>query len=274
MSDAPATLEGWFVSHDRWTIDWRRWRAVPKAQREAAVKELTSALHAIATTGVGRGDSAVYGVLGQKGDLCFLHFRDSLGALKEAEFAVRNLAIADYLLPAGAYLSVIEVGLYEATAMAQRKLAERGLTTAAPEWDAAFAAEMATQTSRLETRLRPVIPSSAWLCFYPMNKRRGEQDNWYALDAEARRILMRGHGKVGHRYHGQVTQIIGGSIALDDWEWGVSLFADDPVTFKKLVTEMRYDPASSRYAEFGPFVVGRRLLIADLPDFFAGSLPA
>lgn len=274
MTEAPQTLEGWFVSHDRWTIDWRRWMYLSDSQREAAAAEVVQALHAVATTGAGQGDSALYGVLGQKGDLCFVHFRESLEALKEAELAVRSLAIAEVLIPAGAYISVVEVGLYEATALAQRRLAERGIAPESAEWEAAFTDEMAVQRSRLESRLRPVIPSSRWLCFYPMNKRRDGADNWYILDPEARRAMMRGHGRVGHRYHGQVTQIIGGSIGFDDWEWGVSLFADDALVFKKLITDMRYDPASARFADFGPFVLGRRLVAADIPAFFAGSMPS
>jgi len=272
-NDAPQTLEGWYVLHDLWRIDQQRWRKAPEGQREAVGGQLSAALAAVALQGAGVGDSAAYAVVGQKADLLFLHWRRSLDELKQAELAVRGLAVAEYLQPAGSYVSVIEVGLYEATAIAQKKLADAGITAGSPQYQTAFEQEMAIQCARLEARLHPVIPSTRYSCFYPMNKRRGEAHNWYALSLDERRNLMRGHGRVGHKYHHQVTQVVSGSIGLDDWEWAVTLFADDPLVFKKLVTEMRYDPASSRYAEFGSFLVGSRLLPADLPRFLDGRMP-
>jgi len=105
-----------------------------------------------------------------------------------------------------------------------------------------------------------------------MSKRRGEQVNWFDLPADERAELMRGHGAIGRKYAGQVVQVISGSVGLDDWEWGVTLFADDPLVFKKLVYEMRFDPASSRYALFGPFYVGIRFAPAVLPDVMRGAV--
>ncbi|MGC4054366.1 MAG: heme-dependent peroxidase [Paludibaculum sp.] len=272
-NDAPQTLEGWYVLHDLWRVDQRRWRQAAEGQREAAGGQLAGALAAVAKEGAGAGDSAAYAVVGQKADLLFIHWRRSVDELKQAELALRGLAVADYLQPAGSYLSVIEAGLYEATAIAQKKLADAKLAPGTPAYQEAFDKEMEVQRKRLEARLRPVIPSARYSCFYPMSKRRGETRNWYDLPLEERRALMRGHGKVGHKYHDDVTQVVSGSIGLDDWEWAVTLFADDPLVFKKLVTEMRYDPASSRYAEFGSFVVGSRLQPGDLPRFLDGRMP-
>lgn len=271
--EAPQTSEGWFVLHDLWRIDQRRWRLAAEGQREAAGGQFAAALAAVAKDGVGAGDSAAYAVVGQKADLLFLHWRRGLDELKQTELALRSLAVSEFLQPAGSYLSVIEVSLYEATAIAQKKLADAGISAGSAAYQDAFAQEMAIQRQRLENRLHPVIPSARHVCFYPMSKRRGETHNWYALSSEERRALMRGHGKVGHKYHTQVTQVISGSIGFDDWEWAVTLFADDPLVFKKLVTEMRYDPASSRYAEFGSFLVGSRLQPADLPGFLGGRMP-
>jgi chlorite dismutase len=107
-----------------------------------------------------------------------------------------------------------------------------------------------------------------------MSKQRGETHNWYALPMEERRQLMRGHGMVGRKYAGQVTQIISGSVGFDAWEWGVSLFADDPLVFKKLVYEMRFDPASALYALFGDFYVGLRFQPAELGAVLSGTLPS
>ena len=109
-----------------------------------------------------------------------------------------------------------------------------------------------------QARLFPQLPPEGKdaFCFYPMSKRRGEQDNWYALDFEARKELMMGHGKVGRTFHGRVTQVITGSTGLDDYEWGVTLFGVHPDDLKECVYEMRFDEASALYAEFGPFYTG------------------
>ena len=92
-----------------------------------------------------------------------------------------------------------------------------------------------------------------------MNKKRDLSDNWYMLDMEERRSLMRSHGMIGRSYAGKVKQIICGSVGFDDWEWGVTLFSDDALQFKKLVYEMRFDEVSARYGEFGSFYVGSLL---------------
>ena len=96
-----------------------------------------------------------------------------------------------------------------------------------------------------------------YICFYPMSKRRVPGQNWYAQTLDERSRLMQAHGRTGRRYAGRVVQIITGSIGFEAWEWGVTLFAADPLDFKKLVTDMRFDEVSATYAEFGDFFVGR-----------------
>ena len=103
----------------------------------------------------------------------------------------------------------------------------------------------------MKTRLFPSIPANRYACFYPMDRKRGEEKNWYTLPMQERQRQMNEHGMVGRRYAGEVRQIISGSIGFDDWEWGVDLFADDPVVFKKLIYEMRFDQVSAEYALFG-----------------------
>ena len=104
-----------------------------------------------------------------------------------------------------------------------------------------------------------------------MDRRRGEDKNWYTLPIEERQRQMEEHGMVGRRYAGKVQQIITGSIGFDDWEWGVDLFADDPLVFKKLIYEMRFDEVSAVYALFGQFFVGVRVPVAKLGEWAAGS---
>jgi len=132
---------------------------------------------------------------------------------------------------------------------------------------------MQEQERRVEGRLFLEVPPRRHVCFYPMSKRRGEAKNWYTVPFEERARMMRDHGVVGRRFAGAVTQIISGSIGFDDWEWGVDLFADDPMVFKKLVYEMRFDEASAWYAEFGPFYVGLQFSPSELPKFLEGEVP-
>lgn len=271
-SDAPETLEGYYVLHDVYVVEWARWRALPAGERATIAGEAADWLAAAA--GAEKGDSAVYSLLTQKGDLLFLHYRESPDELNRVELSLHKLRLYDCLKPAYSFLSVIEIGLYELTAMARKKLADQGIAPNSEIFEELYETEMAKQQQRVQARLFRKIPPERYLCFYPMNKRRGEQVNWYALSLEQRRDLMRGHGRIGHKYHNEVTQIIGGAIGLDDWEWGVSLHAEDPLVFKKLVHEMRFDPSSALYAEFGPFYVGIRLLPEGLPDLLSGRLPA
>ena len=100
-------------------------------------------------------------------------------------------------------------------------------------------------------RLWPEIPRAKYACFYPMDRRRGESKNWYEESLADRQRMMEKHGAIGRRYAGEVRQIISGSIGLDDWEWGVDLFSEDPAVFKRLIYEMRFDEVSAVYALFG-----------------------
>ena len=254
--EVPQTLEGWYVLHDVWHFDWSGWRALNSSDRTAAAGEAVRWLTEAARTL--RGDSALYSVVSQKGDLMFVHYRESPEALNAVELGLRSLALFRHLRPAYSYLSVIEASLYEVAAIAGKRIADRGLQRGTPEFDAAYAAELERQKGHMNERLFRDVPPQRYVCFYPMNKRRGEHVNWYTLPLAERRAMMRSHGTIGHKYIEQVTQVISGSVGLDDWEWGVSLHADDPLVFKKLVYEMRFDPVSALYAEFGPFYVGLR----------------
>jgi hydrogen peroxide-dependent heme synthase len=115
-------------------------------------------------------------------------------------------------------------------------------------------------------RLTPDFPPYRAMCFYPMNKRRGERNNWFTLSPRERAELMESHGTTGRKYAGRIVQMITGAMGLDDWEWGVTLFAHDPLQFKKLVYEMRFDRVSALYADFGPFYTGIRTAPDDLAD--------
>ncbi|MFD2613708.1 hydrogen peroxide-dependent heme synthase [Paenibacillus gansuensis] len=237
MSEAAQTLEGWYALHDFRMIDWSAWKRASEADREAALDELHSFLSV--WTGVEErkeGSTAFYSIVGQKADFVFMHLRETLEELNELETAFNKTRLAEYTIPVYSYVSIVELSNY----MAQ------------PGTDP-------MQNPEVAARLKPALPKSKHICFYPMNKRREGSDNWYMLSMDERKTMMRSHGMIGRSYAGRVKQIITGSVGFDDWEWGVTLFSDDALTFKKLVYEMRFDEVSARYGDFGTFYVGNLL---------------
>jgi peroxiredoxin len=264
---APYTLEGFPVLHQFFRVKREVLNSRSAAERAATVEAAAASF--VSMNRSEEGETALFTQLGHKGDLIAIHFRRTLDELAEAERAVQRLALSEFLEQSSSYVSVIEIGLYETTAKLHAELKERRVEPHSPEWRAAVAAELAVQREKLGSRLRPKIPDRRYVCFYPMSKRRAGADNWYMLPLVERQRLMHEHGLIGRRYAGRVNQIISGSIGFDDWEWGVDLFADDPLVFKQLVYEMRFDESSARYAEFGPFFVGIRLDPAQLAEVFA-----
>jgi hydrogen peroxide-dependent heme synthase len=259
---APNTLEGYSVLHQFFRIRRPQWNALEQSRRTGIIENAEHAFAAMERRE--DGQTAIFSQLGHKGDLIAIHFRRGLDELNAAQLQVGRLALSEYLEPTTSYVSVVEIGLYEATVKLHAELAARGVKPHSPEWIKAVSDDLEEQRHKLGVRLWPTVPDRRYVCFYPMNKRRSGSDNWYSLPIEERQLLMREHGMIGRRYAGQVTQVISGSIGFDDWEWGVDLFADDPLVFKKLVYEMRFDESSARYAEFGPFYIGIRLPPAEL----------
>jgi len=271
-SQAPLTLEGHYLLHQMFHLDRSRWNRLEGSARLKVGGE-AAALITEMEKGV-EGASCAVATLGHKADLMLLHFRRDLAELHEAQLRVSLLGLSEYLEPAGSYVSVVELGLYELTVKIHEELEGRGLRPQTPEFERALSEELARQKERMKGRLAPAIPPRRHVCFYPMNKKRGEVKNWYAEPVRRRAELMREHGMIGRRWAEQVTQIISGSIGFDDWEWGVDLFADNPLVFKKLVYEMRFDEASAWYGEFGPFWVGLQFSGSELLSFLDGRCPA
>jgi chlorite dismutase len=270
LPDAPLTLEGSSVLHQMFRIRRPAWRSLEASRRESLAREASAALEAMEQ--MESGASALFCEIGHKADLILVHFRREFDDLAATQLKLANLPLYEFLEPAGSYLSVVELGLYEATVALHARLGEKGIVPHSPQWNQAVEAELHNQRLKLVERLWPAIPPRRYLCFYPMSKKRDEQKNWYRLPMQERRRLMHDHGLIGRRYAGQVTQIISASTGLDDWEWGVDLFADDPMVFKRLIYEMRFDEASADYALFGPFFVGIRVAARALGDLLAGNL--
>jgi chlorite dismutase len=208
-------------------------RVTPRVDGEAvaaAVKACQAEEHQVVT----------FAVLGHKAQLGFMALGPDLWRLQQLQAALQaaGLEVAD------SYVSLTEVSEYA-----------QGMP---PEM--------------LDARLHPELPPAGKtaLCFYPMSKRREPGQNWYSLPYDERKELMYGHGAKGREYAGRILQVITGSTGLDDWEWGVTLFATDPVDLKRCVYEMRFDPASAVYAEFGAFTTG---LIGSIDEVLARVLP-
>ena len=267
----PLTIEGYSVLHQMMRVRWPAWRELPAAQKNEVVAEAGAALAKMEQNSAGQ--SGLYSLLGHKGDLLLVHFRQSFDELNRAELQLAQLRLSDYLEPTTSYLSIIELGLYESTIKAYRELLDRGVEPHSEEWKRGIQKVLERQKEAMHPRLFPELPKHRYICFYPMDRRRGEDKNWYTLPIEERARQMNKHGLVGRRYAGEVKQIITGSIGFDDWEWGVDLWADDPLVFKKLIYEMRFDEVSAVYALFGHFYVGVRCPAENLGKLLSGELP-
>lgn len=255
----PETLEGWYALHQTWRLDRAAWRALAPEERRRLTNAAAATLARL-TTPTDRGWSAIVNLVGATEDVMVLHFRATLDELGDAQREFNALELSDWLTLESTFLSVTEAGMYHLSARLAKEATARGGSVGDVEYrtamEQALVAEREGEHAR--RRLYPSLPEGMpYVCFYPMDKRREAEQNWYTLPLEERSRLMYGHGTTGRRYAGQVMQVITGAIGFDAWEWGVTLFARDPLSFKKLVTEMRFDEASAKYAEFGEFWVGK-----------------
>ena len=253
--EPPHTDEGWYALHDLRTIDWDAWRDAPQRTRDRAIEEGTAYLDACESIPADEGTSAVFSVLGTDADLLVVHLRPSLADLDTLKRRFEHTALAEFTDRTDSFVSVTEASGYGTP-----EFFEEGPEAVDPGI-----------RRYIESRLEPRMPDAEYLCFYPMDKRRDPEHNWYDLPFDERADHMSSHGDIGREYAGKVTQIVTSAIGFDDWEWGVTLFADDPKQVKRLLYEMRFDPSTSLYAEFGPFYFARRFPPADLGAFLAGE---
>jgi chlorite dismutase len=268
----PLTLEGAHVLHQFFRFDWKAWRSLGIAEREKLGSGFASLLQGLERSADGKVQTALFSELGHKGDLVLVHFRNSLEELNQIELDLAQTALYDYLTPTHSYVSVVELGLYESTRKTYEAAAGKGYQQHSAEWNTEVAESLKRGAEAMKMRLFPSVPDTKYLCFYPMDRKRGEQVNWYTVPFAERQRMMHEHGMIGRRYGDHVRQIISGSIGYDDWEWGVDLFADDAVVFKKLIYEMRFDEVSAVYALFGQFFIAVRLPVDKLGSWLQGKL--
>ena len=247
MSEAAETLDGWYSLHLFYAIGWATFRLVPEEERETMITEFKNFVNTQSEARTTHtGDQAVYNITGQKADLLLWFLRPEMKELNAIENELNKLRIADFFIPTYSYVSVVELSNYLA-----------GKSDEDPY-----------ENPHVKARLYPELPHAEYICFYPMDKRRNETYNWYMLPMEERKSLMYNHGMIGSKYAGKIKQFITASVGFDDFEWGVTLFSDDILQFKKIVYEMRFDETTARYGEFGSFYVGHILKSEDFNQFF------
>jgi hydrogen peroxide-dependent heme synthase len=245
MNQAMKTIEGWYCLHDFRMFDWEKWKSASEEEREHAIyeiKELINKWDRIESEQ--RGSHSVYTIVGQKADIMFMILRPTMKELNIVETEFSKTSFANFTKPAYSYLSVIEKSSYSQAATN-------------PYEDPAMLA-----------KLYPVIPKTEYVCFYPMSKLRGEKANWFMLPMEERKRLMFEHIDTGKPYTDQVKRIVTGSVGFDDYEWGVTLFSNDALQFKKLIYETRFDEVSAVYGIFGSFFIGNLLKQEEMEQLF------
>ncbi len=253
----PETLEGWYALHQIYRIDRERNRPAGSAESDVFNRREDSA----------GGWSEAVSLIGSTSDVMFIHFRPTLDAIGDVQRELASQPWMRRLVPTYSFLSVTEAGLYHMTAKIADEALARGGEVGDKEYHAAIKTRAASERENpyVQKRLYPERPvAMPYVSFYPMSKRRAVGQNWYSLPIAERSRLMHEHGLSGRRYAGRVQQVITGAIGFDLWEWGVTLFAGDPLDFKKIVSEMRFDVASAEYAEFGPFYVGKVGALAEV----------
>ena len=255
--------EGLGALHLFYRIDLAAWQAKKASEREAALDRLEE------TVVIARQQPQTQVVtlsMFAHADIGFMILTPDLQYLNRLEKNISAALGADVLIPEFTYLSMTEGSEYTMTD--EQYALEIEQTQKLKRGSAEFEAALVTFRERIKQyrydRLYPVLPEWEYFCFYPMSKRRVPSQNWYALEFEKRRELMLGHMRVGRTYAGKVRQLVTGSTGLDDWEWGVTLFAHDPYEIKAIVYEMRFDEVTHTYGEFGPFYNGLPLPLREI----------
>jgi hydrogen peroxide-dependent heme synthase len=256
--------QGIHVMHLFYRIDRARWAQLgtegalqAQSKLEALCAANSNPSHPRLTT---------YANVGGKADLVFMIYAAELGQVGQIHRDLEACFAPGVLQTVFSYLSITELTEYMPTEEDSRQMLINQ-EKLSPDSDAfkTRMAESAKKRAEYEHyRLYPEMPDWEVMGFYPMNKRRSGNDNWYSLDFAARKKLMGGHARVGRKYAGRISQLISGSTGIDDWEWGVTLMAHQVDALKEIVYEMRFDEVSARYGEFGTFYVNIRLQPADL----------
>jgi peroxiredoxin len=267
MADKAAPIipeQGWHCLHLFYRVDHAQWQLLSPEEQRAAKVAFSEAVQEIRASE--NTQLLTLSIVTPKADLGFMLITPDL---HKANFFEKQLSLSlgpRVLEPVYSYLSLTEESEYVTTAeqYAVTLENEQNLKRGAPKFEEAIKAFGERMKHYTRERVYPTLPDWPVVCFYNMSKRRGETRNWYVLPYDERRRLMQGHAKVGREFAGNVKQLITGSTGLDDAEWGVTLFARDTFQIKKIVYEMRFDPVSAQFADFGEFFIGIQLSLDEL----------
>lgn len=238
MVEPVETMDGWYCLHDLRQLDWALWKKLTSEERDLAIKEFQDLMADWQKIEDEKnGSQSLYKTIGHKADLMFMFLRPTVEELLELETAISKTILGDFLIPTFSYFSIVELAKYR------------------PEKDGVDPASL----PETQARLKPILPRWNFISFYPMSRRRMGEENWYTLSKADRGKLLYEHSMTGRKYAGKVQQIITGSIGLEKWEWGVTLFAHDALQLKKIVYEMRFDEVTAKYGEFDEFYIGSHL---------------
>ena len=256
--------EGWHVLHLFYKIDHAQWALLTPEEQRAAKTHLSEVAQEVRATP--ETQLLIFCMVSPKADLGFMLLTPDLHTANGLEKKLNISLGPDILAPVYSYLSMTEESEYMTSdaEYAEQLQREKGYASGNPDFEKAMAEFNTRMTKYRKDKLYPVLPVWEVFCFYPMSKRRAPGQNWYGLPFEERKRLMAGHGRVGRKYAGKILQLITGSTGLDDAEWGVTLFAHNTFDIKAIVYEMRFDPVSTDYADFGEFYVGLSVPLDEL----------
>jgi chlorite dismutase len=266
MTEIPklVSAEGWHVLHLFYKVEHGQWSLLDSEDKLRARTNLSDLIEEIRS--VEGCQILTFSMVSPKADVGFMLLCADLQQANAIEKRLTMSLGPDVLTPAYSFYSMTERSEYTTTeAEYVAELNGKGLAAGSAEFEKALGEWRERMAVYNKHRLYPVLPPWEAMCFYPMAKRRGATgQNWYATSFEQRKQLMLGHAKVGRKWHGKILQLVTGSTGLDDWEWGVTLLAHDPMDIKGIVYEMRFDEVSTQYAEFGEFYVGLQLPIEEI----------
>jgi len=255
--------EGWHVLHLFYHIEHSQWDLFSdeeKLEAKTSLAELVQEIRSVESTQL-----LTFSMVSPKADLGFMLLADDLHKANAFEKRLTRALGPGILAPAYSYLSMTELSEYTTT---EEQYGEQLKGEGVDPESAEFSEKIAEYNRRIEKynqdRLYPNMPDWPVFCFYPMSKRRGEVHNWYGEEYETRRQLMAGHARVGRNWAGKIRQLITGSTGLDEYEWGVTLFAHNTQDIKEIVYQMRFDEVTVKYGEFGDFLIGLQLPLDEL----------
>jgi chlorite dismutase len=258
-----APPEGWHVLHLFYKIEHGQWQLFTESEKIRAKTRLAELVQEIRSA----ADTQLlsFAVVTPKADLGFMLVTPDLQSANAWEKQLTLALGADVLSPAAAFFSMTERSEYLSTEQEHREILKlEGVAEGTPEWETRLGEIQARLEKYVKFRLYPSLPDWPVVCFYPMVKKRGSEQNWYRLPFAKRKELMAGHALVGRKWRGKILQLITGCTGLDDAEWAVTLFAQNTYDVKGIVSEMRFDPVGADYAEFGEFYIGLQLPLDEL----------